>query len=205
MGIVILGAGGHSKVIIDMIHRQKELKADEIVLLDDGIKKGTFVWEHEVKGGFPLIENYRQEYKAVIAIGNNKIRRKIAENYLLDYVSIVHPNAVIGRNVEIQKGTVVMAGAIINSGTIIGRHCIINSGSTVDHDNIIHDFVHISPGAHLGGTVKIGTESWIGIGSSISNNVTIAENVTIGAGGVVLRDIKQPGTYVGIPVKNIKL
>lgn len=214
MQLLMLGAGGHARVIIDMLHKRKDFNIEEILLLDDGIKKGTVVcgiksmepimgWG--VIGGLSLANNYKQGYKAIIAIGNNKIRQNIAEKYSLDYISLIHPNAVIANDVQIGAGTVVMAGAVINSGTIIGRHCIINSGATVDHDNIIHDFVHISPGAHLGGTVEIGAGSWIGIGSAIINNVTLTQEVTIGAGGVVIQSIRQKGTYVGIPAKNIKL
>ena len=94
-----------------------------------------------------------------------------------------------------------MAGAVINSGTAIGKGCIINTGATVDHDNLLEDYVHISPGAHTAGNVKIGSHSWLGIGSVVINNVTITSNCTIGAGAVVVKDIDKTGTYIGVPAR----
>ena len=114
---------------------------------------------------------------------------------------LIHPNAVIGEQVELESGTVVMAGAVINCCTKIGKGCIINTGATIDHDNSIEDYVHISPGAHLAGTVKVGQGSWLGIGSVVSNNVNITSGCKIGAGAVVVKDITEPGTYVGVPVR----
>lgn len=97
-----------------------------------------------------------------------------------------------------------MANAVINADVKIGKGCIINTGSTVDHDCIINDYVHISPGAHVAGTVNIGKSSWIGIGATVINNVTISPNCTIGAGSVVIRNIDENGTYTGIPIKRVK-
>jgi hypothetical protein len=96
-----------------------------------------------------------------------------------------------------------MAGVIINPSSKVGKGCIINTGSTIDHDNNLEDFIHLSPGSHLAGNVKVGKGSWLGIGSIISNNVYITENCIIGAGFVVLEDIYQSGTYVGVPARKI--
>ena len=96
-----------------------------------------------------------------------------------------------------------MAGAVINCCTKIGKGCIINTGATIDHDNLIEDYVHISPGVHLAGTVKVGQGSWLGIGSVVSNNINITSGCKVGAGAVVVKDITEPGTYVGVPVTKI--
>ena len=96
-----------------------------------------------------------------------------------------------------------MAGVVINCCTRIGKGCIINTGATIDHDNLIEDYVHISPGAHLAGTVKVGQGSWLGIGSVVSNNVNITSGCKVGAGAVVVKDITEPGTYVGVPVRRV--
>ena len=100
-------------------------------------------------------------------------------------------------------GTVVMAGAVINCCTKIGKGCIINTGSTIDHDNLIEDYVHISPGAHLAGTVNVGRGTWLGIGSIVSNNINITGDCKIGAGTVVVMDITELGTYVGVPSRRL--
>lgn len=94
-----------------------------------------------------------------------------------------------------------MAGAIINCCTKISKGCIINTGSTIDHDNIIDDYVHISPGVHTAGTVKIGKGTWLGVGSIVSNNINIVSGCKVGAGSVVVKNIIEPGTYIGVPAK----
>ena len=97
-----------------------------------------------------------------------------------------------------------MATAVINSGAYVGKHCIVNSGAIIEHDNKIEDFVHVSVGAKLAGNVHVGKRSWIGIGTAVSNNLSICKDCMIGAGGVVVKDINEPGTYVGVPVKRLK-
>ena len=116
---------------------------------------------------------------------------------------MTHPSAVIGTDVEIGIGSVVMAGVVINSSSRIGKGCIINTSSSLDHDNVIDDYVHISPGVSMAGTVTVGRLSWVGIGSAISNNVKICSGCKVGAGAVVVKDITEPGTYVGVPVRKI--
>lgn len=215
METVILGAGGHSKVILDLIRENTKICFSdvnagcmkdwrrEVTLLDDGMA-GANVMDFTVKGSVGDCVLYQERAGFVIAIGNNKTREHIAENYALNYITLIHPSAVIGSGVEIGEGTVVMAGAVINSGSKIGRHCIINTGATVDHDCALADFVHISPGAHLGGTVVVGKRSWIGIGGCVGNNLAIEADCVIGAGGVVIKNIDAPGVYAGIPARKIR-
>lgn len=201
--VIIIGASGHGKVIADIIQKS----GDKVVgFLDDSPKiDKDFI-------GFPVLgivgdykkyENHDTEF--VIAIGNAIIREKIAKK--LDGVkwyTAIHPTAVIsGIDVEIGVGSVIMANVVINAGAKIGKHCIINSGAIVEHDNRIADFVHVSVGAKLAGTVSVGKSSWIGIGSSVSNNVNICDNCMIGTGAVVIKDIKKRGTYVGVPAERI--
>ncbi|NMA64614.1 MAG: acetyltransferase, partial [Clostridiaceae bacterium] len=102
------------------------------------------------------------------------------------------------------SGTVVMAGVVINSSTRIGKGCIINTGATIDHDNVIEDYVHISPGVNTAGTVRVGCGTWLGIGSVVSNNITVTNNCRVGAGAVVVKDITETGTYVGVPARRIR-
>ena len=90
-----------------------------------------------------------------------------------------------------------MAGVVINTCSKIGEHCIINTSSVVEHDAVIADYVHISPGVTISGTVSIGECSWIGTGTSVINNIKICDNVMVGVGSVIIRDIKSAGTYFG--------
>jgi acetyltransferase-like isoleucine patch superfamily enzyme len=94
-----------------------------------------------------------------------------------------------------------MAGVVMNADASIGEGCIINTSSSVDHDNVLADFVHVSVGAHLAGTVKVGKGAWIGAGAVVSNNISICREALVGAGAVVVCDITEPGTYIGVPAK----
>lgn len=90
----------------------------------------------------------------------------------------------------------------INTGTVVGRHCIVNTCSSLDHDNILEDYVHISPGSHLAGTVKISEGTWICTGVTVINNITIGKNNVIGAGATVIKNIEEENsTFIGVPVK----
>ena len=195
--LVIIGAGGHGKVIADSAWKNGYTN---ICFVDDNATGDVM--------GFPIIGTSIEIERLndgntdfVIGIGNNATRKLIAEKYDVNFVTLVHPSAQIGVNVSIGKGTVVMAGAVINPCAMVGEHCIINTGAIVEHDNVIEDYAHISPNAALGGTVRVGECTHIGIGATVKNNTEICSDCTIGAGAVVVKNIKEPGTYVGVPIR----
>lgn len=199
--VIIIGASGHGKVVADIIKKS----GDTIVgFLDDNPDLDETFLGFPVLGKIEKFQDYKNS-KFVIAIGNANIREKIAESMNgVKWYTAIHPSAQISEIVtSIGEGTVVMANAVINSGARIGRHCIINSGAIVEHDNQIEDFVHISVGTKLAGTVHVGKSSWIGIGTVVNNNLSICERCMIGAGAVVVRNIKEPGTYVGVPARRL--
>ena len=201
--VVIIGAGGHSKVIADIVTKSKD---NLIGFLDDNknLLNKTIYLDKKVIGTTDDIEKYNDCW-FLIGIGNNKIRKEISMKYKLNYYTAIHPSAIISNEVTIGEGTVIMPGVVVNTGTSIGKHCIINTSCSIDHDNVIEDFVHISPGAHLAGTVKIGEESWICAGVTVINNITIAKNNIIGAGATVIKNINNNnGTYVGETIRKIK-
>lgn len=200
--VVIIGAGGHAKVIADIITKSND---NVIGFLDDNldIQNKTIYLNKTVLGTTKDIDKYK-EYYFVIGIGNNNIRENIANSYDLKWYTAIHPNAIIANEVSIEEGSVAMAGSIINTGTKIGKHCIINTKSSLDHDNIIENYVHISPGATLAGTVHIKEKTWICAGATIINNIAIAKNNIIGAGSVVIKDInKEDSIYVGVPARRV--
>ncbi len=190
--LLIIGASGHGKVIADIAVKNAY---EDIAFLDD---------DESIKicAGFPVIgkvsEAERIPGDKIVAIGNANIRHRIQED-LCNVITLIHPNAVIGRRVEIATGCVVMAGAIINSDTVIGKGVIINTGATVDHDCKVGDYAHISVGSHIAGTVEIGKKTWIGAGAVVSNNLTICDECMVGAGAVVVKNIEVKGTYIGVP------
>lgn len=199
--LVIIGASGHGKVVADIALKLQ--KYDEIVFLDDN-EEVKECMNFSVVGKSSDAKYYIDEAEFVVAIGNAEIRRKITEQLLemnAIVVTLVHPMAVIGNNVTIGKGTVVMAGAVINSDSTIGQACIINTCASVDHDCRLGDYVHVSVGAHVCGTVKIGENTWVGAGATISNNLNVCGDCMIGAAAAVVNDIEEAGTYVGVPAR----
>ena len=195
--LIIIGAGGHGKVLADNALKNGY---ENICFIDDSAT-GEVI-------GFPIVGTSADimnlndgKTDFVIGIGNNTVRKTIAEQYNVNWVSMIHPSAQIAIDVRIGKGTIVMANSVINACTTIGNHCIINTGAIVEHDNVIENYVHISPNVALGGTVRIGSLTHMGIAATVKNDIEICSDCTIGAGAVVVKSIKEPGTYVGVPIR----
>lgn len=200
MKISIIGASGHGKVVADIAEKNGY---DEIEFFDDD-EGLDYCGKWPVVG--PVNKALENENDIFIAIGKAEIRQELMECFRgRSFPTLIHPSAVVAEDVVIDEGSVVMAGAVINPGARLGRGVIINTCSSVDHDCDIGDFVHISVGAHLSGTVRIGKGSWIAVGASIANNVNICPWCIIGAGAVVIRSIEEAGTYVGVPAKQLSI
>ena len=206
--VVIIGAGGHAKVIADIIQ-----KSGDIVygFLDDKLPKGTIIANNEklkVIGDFNTrftLPITHTDLEFIVAIGDNERRKEVAEKNVpnMKYYTAIHPSANIGIDVTIGEGTAIMANACINSSAKIGKHCIINTAAIIEHDNYLENYVHISPNATLCGTVKVGESTHIGAGVTVKNNIDITSNCTIGAGAVVVKNIEEEGTYIGVPAHKI--
>lgn len=188
MKTYLYGASGHGKVIAD-------------ILEENGLRIEGFIDDNENLHkimGYPVITPQKaEEGRYIISIGNNKIRKDIAERYH-DFLTAIHPRAIISKHVSLGEGTVVMAGAIINPDTQVGKHCIINTGASVDHDNVIDDYVHVSPHATLCGGVQVGEGTWIGAGTTVKQYVKIGKWCTIGANSTVLHDVPDGVTIYGV-------
>lgn len=200
--VVIIGASGHGKVIADIIVNS----GDKVLgFLDDADDvQGKKIIGFPVLGKIADYDNYR-DCEFVIAIGNPYIREKIAIELPVKWYTAIHPTAVISSlDVEIGEGTVIMANAVVNPSARIGKHCIINTGAIVEHDNILEDYVHLSPNVTLAGIVKVGKSTHIGAGSCTKQVLNIASDCIIGAGSVIVKDITESGTYVGVPARKIK-
>jgi sugar O-acyltransferase (sialic acid O-acetyltransferase NeuD family) len=192
--IVLIGASGHCKVIIEIIEQtQGTIKA----IYDAGLSASSLLG-YPVQAGDPVEDN------TIIAIGSNAKRKQIADSLPVRFATAVHPRANISTRCSIGAGSVVMAGATINSETVIGTHCIINTNASVDHDCIISDFAHISPNASLAGNVTVGEGAQVGIGSTVIQGVKIGKWAIIGAGSVVTRDVPDFAVVVGVPGAVIK-
>ncbi|MGG0276188.1 acetyltransferase [Bacillus rhizoplanae] len=201
--LLIIGASGHGKVAADIALKMNKWQSVSFLDDDESVKSSMGI---EVIGKSADVFKYIEDCDFFVGIGNNATREKIQKKLEAEGASIpilIHPSTVIGGQVELASGTIVMAGAVINCCTTIGKGCIINTGATIDHDNTIEDYVHVSPGAHLAGTVKVGRGTWLGIGSIVSNNIDITRRCKVGAGAVVVRDITETGTYVGVPARRV--
>jgi sugar O-acyltransferase (sialic acid O-acetyltransferase NeuD family) len=198
--LIIIGAGGHGRVIADIA--QKLGVYDSISFLDDGDALTSM--------GLPIvgttkdIEKYVGKADFFVAIGNSKVRGEFIERLRSMGASVptlIHPSAVIGDCVEIGIGTAIMAGTVINPCSKLGKGVILNTCSSIDHDCIVGDYCHIAVGVHVAGTVCLGDKVWLGAGATVKNNVNVCADCLIGAGAVVVKDITVSGTYIGVPAK----
>ena len=197
--IIIIGAGGHAKVVVDCVEQENKFHIDAVV---DDIYENRTIFDFVVQQ--KESEGKYAGQKVIIAIGNCNTRQKIAQDLSAEYVTTIHPTATISKYSKIGIGSQIFATAVVNAGAVIGNHVIVNTGAIVEHDCKIGEFSHLSPNSTLGGDVTVGTSTHIGIGASVIQGLTIGNNVIIGAGAVVVSDIPDNCTAVGIPAKIIK-
>jgi sugar O-acyltransferase (sialic acid O-acetyltransferase NeuD family) len=142
-----------------------------------------------------------------IAVGFNPAREQIsgmAEAAGLPLAAIVHPSAIVASGVTIGEGCAVMAGAVIQVGSVLGRGVIVNSHASIDHDCLLDDYSAVSPGAILGGNVRIGARTWIGLGAALIHGRSVGSDSVVGAGAVVLRDIPSLVVAWGNPCREMR-
>jgi sugar O-acyltransferase (sialic acid O-acetyltransferase NeuD family) len=202
--ILIFGAGGHGRVVLDIL---LESGANIAGFLDDDKEKiGRKIHGFEVLGGLSFLKNKKNIYVA-LGIGNNKVREKIfrrVKDIGAGIVRALHPRAIVSSYARIGEGVVIMPGAVVNTGTIIEDGAVVNTGATIDHDCHLGSFCQIWPGAHLAGAVRVGEFSYVGTGANVIQNITIGKDVIIGAGAVVISNLPDNSTVVGNPGKAIK-
>lgn len=199
-GIVVVGAGGHAKVVIEIL-RALGNEVSICVGAPDAVDECLGV---PVRKGDHWLEVLRSEgYSRIfIGIGPNRLRLKLAQVALdlgYELVNAISPQAVVSPSVKMGTGIVAMAGAIINAEAEIGDLAIINTGATIDHDCKIGRAVHIAPQCGLAGCVEVGNGTFFGIGSRAIPGVTIGEWSVVGAGAVVIKDLPDHVTAVGVP------
>lgn len=205
--IVLLGGGGHAKVLIDLI---RVLNQYEIIgILDEQLKLGTEISGFQVIGADDvLIDLHKKGIKnACIAVGSvkdNSKRKTLYEKVKYAGFSIpalVHPSAIISDKSQIQEGVQVMAGAVIQTNCMIGENTIINTGAIVEHDCIIGRHVHICSGAVISGGCEIQDGVFIGAGATLIQGIKVGKNSIIAAGAVVINDVHANAKVMGVPAK----
>lgn len=207
MNVIIIGAGGHSKIVIDILEESNEFNI--IGLLDDneGIQ-GKYILDKKVLGNIKSLKKYDPKNTGfIISIGNNQIRRKLY-NQILEWgftpVNVISKHAVISQYARLGNGLIINAGVKIHPDVVIEDNVIIGMNATISHDSIVERDVHISPGVHLTGSVHVETGADIGTGAVVIPGVKIGRNSIIGAGAVVTENIDENSVAVGVPAKIIK-
>jgi sugar O-acyltransferase (sialic acid O-acetyltransferase NeuD family) len=198
-GVLVIGAGGHAKVVIAALQ-----EAGRVVraAFDDNRQRGSSILGVPVIGPLDEAMGFRG-CEAVVAIGDNEIRRAIVARLPMEWISVVHPRAVVHSSVHVGPGTVVCAGAVIQPDAKVGLHAILNTASTVDHDCHIRDFAHVAPGTHLGGNVTVGEGAFLGIGVTVLPNLTVGDLAIVGGGAVVVRSVDAGETVAGVPARSL--
>lgn len=193
--IVVLGGGGHAKVVLATLQAAGWTVSG--VYDDDPAKQGSSVLGVPVVG---RIADMDAPERAVIALGSGTTRELLADRFPgTEWVPVVHPRAYVHESVDIGAGTVIFAGAVVQPDSSIGRHVIVNTGATIDHDCRVEDFVHLGPGCHLGGGVEVGRLAVLSTGSAVASGLRIGAGATLGAGAAASTDIEPGATAVGVP------
>ena len=200
--IVIFGAGGHAQVLIDMLELMGLYRIAGIY--DDSPHLvGKMIYGYPILGVIGASSSIR---KGIIGIGDNDQRALIAERIQqkmpdFEFISAIHPNAVIGRNVSIGEGVAVMAGSVVNPNTQLEAHSVVNTMASVDHDCLLEPFSSVAPGAHLGGNVRIGERTFVGMGATVIHNIHIGSDTVVGAGATVVSNLPSQVIAYGTPAK----
>ncbi len=210
MDIVILGAGGHGKVVLDILRASNEYNV--IGFLDaDRSLAGSTIGDIPVLGAMNLLPKLRQQRKiagAIVAIGDNRTRHRYAtllESEGFTLASAVHPTAFVSPTATLGKNVVVGPNASVITEARIGDCTIVNTGAIVEHECEVGEAVHVAPGAVLAGRVRVGAFAFIGIGAQVIQCMAVGEGATVGAGAVVIADVPAGATAVGVPAKIIKV
>lgn len=205
--IIIIGAGGHAKVLLNAL----QMSPVNVLGLTDTneTKHGSTILGCPVLGDDAIIDTYdNNSVRLIIGIGSTKPgpgRRDAFESFQskgFDFLTCVHPSAIVAPDIELGQGSQIMAGAVLQPGCTIGMNTIVNTRASVDHDCQVGDHVHIAPGAVLGGAVNIDHGSHIGTHATIIENVRVGSDVMVAAGACVIANLKSQDRVAGIPAKS---
>ena len=210
MRVVGIGAGGHAKVVIDIL---RLMGGHEIVGLLDADKAlwGTDVLGVRVLGDDSFLpqlyeQGIREAFIGVGSVGNPGVRVGVYENarkHGFRIVSAIHPNAVVSTSAQIGEGATVMAGAVINADARLGDNVIVNTGAIVEHDCVIGNHAHISVNATLAGAAKVGERVHVGAGAIVKQCITVGERAVIAMGAVVVNNVEAGATVQGTPAVRV--
>jgi sugar O-acyltransferase (sialic acid O-acetyltransferase NeuD family) len=204
--LLVIGASGRARVVIDAIEKQGRYIIAGLV--DDKPERSTgHLMDYPLLGGLEALEHPGVPRRAVVTAGSPRAREAWfvhLENLGFELPAIVHPAALVGREVEIGAGTLLLGGAIVNSGTRLGRGVVVESAASIDHDCELADFVVVGSGANVAGGVHVGPRALIGIGASVMHGVEIGPDVLVGASAAVVDAIPAGAAAVGVPARIVR-
>jgi sugar O-acyltransferase (sialic acid O-acetyltransferase NeuD family) len=206
--ICIIGTGGFGREVLCCLidlYRSSKINIFENVYFmvsDEYYKEETVMGVKVIK----LSDFVTSEYNVFVAIGNPQARRKIVESLPLqtNYLTIIHPSALVSDFTEIGEGSIITAGTILTCNLKIGKHAHLNLNTTIGHDCVIGDYFTTAPATNISGNCKIGDSVYFGTNSAVKEGISICSDVTIGMGGVVVKDINEKGIYIGNPLRKLE-
>ena len=208
--IVLVGSGGHSKVVADVVEKQGLYRI--VGLIDKFRVVGESTLGYQVLGAeidLPKLIETHDLVGGIVAIGDNNDRAKVVAQIgglcpHMRFVSAIHPSASVGSGTVIGAGSVIMAGAVVNPCCQVGRFCIVNTKASLDHDCVMEDFSSLAPGVTTGGYCRIGSYSAVNIGAILRDGIVIGEHSVVGGGSMVLRAVDAFSVAYGVPARKIR-
>lgn len=205
--IAIIGAGGHAKVLIDIVESRASTKIAGLIGRQEDV--GGSVMGHAVLGSDDDLIDILSQGTAdtvLIGLGDPAQRMRLHDEIVQKLPNVtfgvaVHKQAYVSPDVVLGPGTVIMAGATVNPCCRIGAHCVVNTNASMDHDSAMGDFSNLGPNAATGGNVRIGKGTVIGLGASINQGVAVGDNCIVGSGSVVLRNVVEGSKVAGVPAQ----
>jgi sugar O-acyltransferase (sialic acid O-acetyltransferase NeuD family) len=209
--VVLLGAGGHARGLIDCIQQQGRVEITGI-LDPNSSKWGTACLGVPITGGDDKLPDFvvagsTHFVVGVLGVGPNPVRRALFEKAVaagLRPMTVIHPKAIVSPSASLGEGVQIMPGAIVNAGVQVGTGAVVNSGAIIEHDCKLGGFVHIAPGCCLCGGVDVGADAFVGAGSTVIQNVRVGSKALVAAGAVVIRDVVPGGVVGGVPAGSLE-
>ncbi len=208
MEVLIMGAGGHGRVVLDILRQAKTYRP--IAFVDNDARlHGRHIDGLPVLGDVSQLGDLRRRglCRAVVAVGDNGVRRSMAEamrGHGFEPINAIHPSAQIAQSVVMGKGVVIAAGALVCAHCQIGDYAILNTGCIVDHESSVGTCAHVCPGVRLAGRAIVEAGAIVGIGATVIQRVRIGLDAIVGAGAVVIEDVDPMTTVVGVPARVVK-
>lgn len=203
--LILFGAGGHAKVVLDAFLARCP-DGEVAVLDDDPTRAGANLLGHRIRGGREWLSDNWPGIAVIAALGDNRRRDDLLQDLKKlrrPLRTIIHPNAIVSPSARIGDGCFLAAGAIVNAEAELSEGVIVNTGASIDHDCRIGRAAHIAPGVRLCGTVTIGARTLVGTGAAVIPGRSIGADATVGAGSAVVRDIPAGESWAGCPARKL--